>query len=66
MARRLLVTAALITGGHQRTQLARLLNRNKSQISRLFAQGEEDLQRDEVFQELYNALVPENLQTSSD
>ena len=61
MARRLLVTAALRTGGHRRSDLARLLNRNKSQISRLYAQGEEDLQRDEVFQELYNALVPETL-----
>ena len=65
MARRLFVTAAMLTGGHRGAELGRMLNRNKSQISRLFAQGEEDLQRDEVFQELYGSLVPEHLHAAA-
>jgi putative transposase len=57
MARKLFVTAAISYAGHRQSQIATVLQRHKSQISRLLRQGEEDRQHDEVFKELYLTLT---------
>ncbi len=57
MARRLLVTSAITSAGHQQSDVARALQRHKSQISRLLNQGEDALKNDDVFKELYFTLA---------